>query len=68
LIQNLNLSYNDKSITAIDQEGTIKVCEVVEENKRKRTMPGSTGGSSSSAPPKYHMVYMSPAGQPYEPL
>jgi hypothetical protein len=42
--------------------------EVSEEKKRKMTMLGSTGGSSSGAPPKYHMVYMPPVGQPCRPL
>jgi hypothetical protein len=64
LIQNLSLSYNDLASTAIDQEGTMKACEVVEEKKRKRTMSGTTGGSSRSAPPKYRMVYMPPVGHP----
>jgi hypothetical protein len=45
----------------------MKACEAVEEKKRKRTMSGPTGGSPSSAPPKYHMVYMPPAGQPRRP-
>jgi hypothetical protein len=52
LIQNLSLSYNDLASTAIDQEGTMKACEAAEDKKRKTTMPGPTGGSSSSAPPK----------------
>jgi hypothetical protein len=60
LIQNLNLSYNDLASTTIDQEGTMKACEAAEEMKRKRTMPGPTGGSSSGAPPKYCMVYTPP--------
>jgi hypothetical protein len=32
----------------------MKAYEAAEENKRKRTMPGSPGGSSSAAPPMYH--------------
>jgi hypothetical protein len=64
LVQNLNLSYNDLANTVIDQEGTRRACEVAEEKKRKRTTRGPTGGSSSGAPPKYRMVYTSPAGQP----
>jgi hypothetical protein len=63
LIQNLSLSYNDLASTTIDQEGTMKACEAAEEKKRKRTMPGPTGCSSSGAPPKYCMVYMPPVGQ-----
>jgi hypothetical protein len=53
LVQNLNLSYNDLANAAIDQEGTMRACEVVEEKKRKRTTPRPTGGSSSGAPAKY---------------
>jgi 4-diphosphocytidyl-2C-methyl-D-erythritol kinase len=67
LTQYLSLSYNDLASTAIDQDCTVKACEAAEENKRKRIMSGSTGGSSSIAPPKYRMVYMSPAGQPRQP-
>jgi hypothetical protein len=63
LIQNLKLSYNDLASTAIDQERTMKACEVGEEKKRKRTMPGPTESSSSGAPSKYHMVYTPPMGQ-----
>jgi hypothetical protein len=59
-VQNLNLSYNDLASTANDQEGTMRACEVAEEKKRKRTTPGPTRGSSSSAPPKYRMVYTPP--------
>jgi 4-diphosphocytidyl-2C-methyl-D-erythritol kinase len=64
LIQNLNLSYNDLASATIDQESTMKACEVAEEKKRKSTMSGFTGSSSSGAPLKYHMVYMPPVGQP----
>jgi hypothetical protein len=63
LIHNMNLSYNDLASTAIDQEGTLKACEAAEEKKRKSTMPGPTGGSSSSAPQKYCMVYTPSTGQ-----
>jgi hypothetical protein len=65
LVQNLNLSYNDLASTTIDQEGTMRACEVVEEKKRKRTTLGPTGDCSSGVPPKYHMVYTPPAGQPH---
>jgi hypothetical protein len=57
-----NLSYNNVASAAIDQEGTMRAYEAADEKKRKRTMPGSSRGSSSDAPPKYHMVYMPPAG------
>jgi hypothetical protein len=63
LVQNMNLSCNDLASTAIDQEGTLTACEVAVEKKRKRTTPGPTRGSSSSAPPKYRMVYTPPMGQ-----
>jgi hypothetical protein len=56
LIQNLSLSYNDLASTTIDQEGTMKSCDAAEEKKRKRTMPGPTGGSSRGGSPKYRMV------------
>jgi hypothetical protein len=38
----------------------MKACEATEEKKRKKTMLGFIGGSSSSAPLKYCMVYMPP--------
>jgi hypothetical protein len=44
----------------------MKACEVAEEKKRKRTMSRPTGGSSS-APPKYRMVYTPPVGQLCDP-
>jgi hypothetical protein len=43
----------------------MKACEAVEEKKRKSTKSGPTGGSFSSAPLKYHMVYTPLAGQPH---
>jgi hypothetical protein len=42
----------------------MKACEVGEEKKRKRAMPGPSEGSSSGAPPKYRMIYTPPTGQP----
>jgi hypothetical protein len=57
LIKNMSLSYNDLASNDIDQEGTMKACEAAEENKRKRTMSGPTGGSSSSTLLKYRMIY-----------
>jgi hypothetical protein len=36
----------------------------LEEERKKRPLPGPTGG----APPKYHLVYTPPSGQPYGPL
>jgi hypothetical protein len=68
LVQNLNLSYNDLASTAIDQEGTMRACEVTEEKKRQTTTPRPTRGSSSSVPPRYCMVYTPPVGQPRRPL
>jgi hypothetical protein len=41
----------------------MRAYEATEEKTRNRTMLGSFGGSSSSAPSKYHMVYMPPMGQ-----
>jgi hypothetical protein len=63
LILSQNLSYNDLASAAIDQEGTMRACDVTEEKKKKRTMLGSSGGSSSGAPLKYRLVYTPPEGQ-----
>jgi hypothetical protein len=68
LILSQNLSYNELASAAIDQEGTMKACEAAEEKKRKRAVLGPSGGSSSSALPKYRMIYTPPAGQPHRPL
>jgi hypothetical protein len=67
LVKNVALSYNDLASTAIDQEGTMRACEVAEEKKRKRTMSGPTRDSSSGAPLMYHMVYTAPVGQLHRP-
>jgi hypothetical protein len=50
LILSENLSYNELASATIDQEGTTKACEAVEEKKRKRAVSGPSGGSSSGAP------------------
>jgi hypothetical protein len=64
LVHLSSLSYNELASGAIDQERMMKVVDEVDEKKRKRMMPGSAGsGSSSGAPPKYHMVYTPPGGQ-----
>jgi hypothetical protein len=63
-----NLSYSELASAAIDQEGTMKACEAAEEKKRKRAVSGPSEGSSSSAPSKYRMIYIPPAGQPRRPL
>jgi hypothetical protein len=68
LILSQNLSYNELASATIDKEGTMKACEAVKEKKRKRAVSGPSGGSSSGAPPKYHMIYTPPAGQPLRPL
>jgi hypothetical protein len=68
LILSQNLSYNELASAAIDQEGTMKACEAAEEKKRKRAVSGPFGGSSSSAPLKYRMIYTPPGGQPRRPL
>jgi hypothetical protein len=67
LILSQNLSYNELASGAIDQEGTMKTCEAVEEKKRKRAMSGPSEDSSSGAPPKYCMIYTPLAGQPCRP-
>jgi hypothetical protein len=68
LILTQNLSYNELASAAIDQESTMKAREAVEEKKRKRTVSGPSEGGSSSAPPKYRMIYTPPVGQPRHPL
>jgi hypothetical protein len=46
----------------------MKAVAEVDEKKRKKMMPGSTGSDSSSgAPPKYRMVYTPPRGQTRQP-
>jgi hypothetical protein len=62
LILSQNLSYNELASAAIDQVGTMKVCEVAKEKKRKRAVPGPSGGSYSGAPLKYRMIYTPPTG------
>jgi hypothetical protein len=62
LILSQNLSYNKLSCVSNDQEGTMKSCEAAEEKKRKRVVSGPSGGSSRSAPLKYHMIYSPPTG------
>jgi hypothetical protein len=63
LILSQNLSYNELASAAIDQEGTMKACEVAEEKKRKRAVSGPSEGSSSGVPLKYCMIYTPPARQ-----
>jgi hypothetical protein len=42
----------------------MKAVTEADDKKRKRIIPGFAGsGSSSGAPPKYHMVYTPPGGQ-----
>jgi hypothetical protein len=67
LILSQNLSYNELASASIDQEGSLKACEVAEEKKRERAVSGPSGGSSSGAPPKYRMIYTPPVGQPRRP-
>jgi hypothetical protein len=67
LIHNLNMSYNDLTSTATDQEGIMKACEAAEDKKRKRTMPWPIGGRSTRSPPKFGIVYMPPMEQPRRP-
>jgi hypothetical protein len=68
LVHLSSLSYNELPSAAIDQERMMNAVAEADEKKRKRIMPGSTGsGSSSGAPPKYHMVYTPPGGQLRQP-
>jgi hypothetical protein len=64
LVHLSSLSYNELASAAIEQKRMMKAVAEAEEKKRKSMMPGSTGsGSSSGAPPKYHIVYTPPEGQ-----
>jgi hypothetical protein len=64
LVHLSSLSYNELPSGAIDQERMMKAIAEADEKKIKRMMHGFTGsGSSSGAPPKYHMVYTPPGGQ-----
>jgi hypothetical protein len=68
LIQFANLLYNELASAAIDQDRMMKAITEVDEKKRKKMIPGSVGsGSSSSDPPKYHMVFTPPRGQLHQP-
>jgi hypothetical protein len=67
LILSKNLSYNELASATIDQDGTMKACEVAKEKKRKRAVSGPSGGSSNGAPPKYRMIYTPLEGQPCRP-
>jgi hypothetical protein len=67
LILSQNLSYNELASAAIDQEGTMKAYEAVEDKKRKRVVSGPFRGGSSSAPLKYRMIYTPLVGQPRRP-
>jgi hypothetical protein len=59
-----SLLYNELASAVIDQERMTKAIVEADEKKRKRMMHGSTGsGSSSGAPPMYHMVYTPLGGQ-----
>jgi hypothetical protein len=64
LVQFTSLSYNELANAVIDQERMMKDISEADEKKRNKMMPGSAGsGSSTSAPPKYRMVYTPPGGQ-----
>jgi hypothetical protein len=64
LILSPDLSYNELTSATIDLEGMMKA--YVEAREKKRIIHGSSGsGRSSSAPPKYHMVYTPPIRQPH---
>jgi hypothetical protein len=49
--------YNELAIPAVDEEGTMRACELAEDKKRKREMSGPSESSSSGASWKYRMVY-----------
>jgi hypothetical protein len=58
-----NLSYNELTSAAIDQERLMKAVAEADEKKRKRIMPASSVSDDfSCAPPKYYMVYTTPGG------
>jgi hypothetical protein len=64
LVHLYSLSYNELASAAIDQERMMKAVAEADEKKRKMMMLESAGsGRSSSAPPKYRMVYTPPVGQ-----
>jgi hypothetical protein len=64
LVHLSSLSYNELASTTIDQETMMKAVAKAGEKKRKRLMPRFTGScSSSSAPPKYRMMYTPLGGQ-----
>jgi hypothetical protein len=64
LVHLSSLSYNELVSAAFDQERMMKAIAEADEKKRKRMMPRSAGsGSSSGAPPKYHIVYTPLGGQ-----
>jgi hypothetical protein len=68
LVHLSSLSYNELASADIDQERRMKAVAEADEKKRKKLMLGSAGsGSSSGAPPKYHMVYTPPGGQLHRP-
>jgi hypothetical protein len=52
-------TFNTLVSAAIDQKGASHSSMDTEKMKRKRVMPGPSGG----APPKYHLVYASPTRQ-----
>jgi hypothetical protein len=59
-----SLLYNELASAAINKERMMKAIAEPDEKKWKRMVHGSAGsGSSSGAPPKYHMVYTPPGGQ-----
>jgi hypothetical protein len=63
-----SLSYIELVSAAIDQERLMKAIAEANEKKRKRMTPAFAGsGSSSGAPPKYHMVYTPPGDQLRQP-
>jgi hypothetical protein len=52
---------NELVSASIEQEDACRAR--LEEERKKRPLPGPTGG----APPKYYLVYTPPSGQPHAP-
>jgi hypothetical protein len=52
---------NELVSISIEQEDACRAC--LEEERKKRPLPGPNGG----APPKYRLVYTPPLGQPRGP-
>jgi hypothetical protein len=67
LILSQNLSYNELASVAIDQEGTMKACEVAEEKRRKRVPHGLHPTRGTAAPPSATVLGQSPIAAAVQP-